>query len=409
MNKIFTCFLLTLAVLANAQSDKKINIGNLETIQSKILGEEREVWVHVPGFAGNSIYGETKYPVVYLLDGDAHFFSTVGTIRQFSSVNGNSFCPQMIVVGIPNTNRTRDLTPTKSKPEVPFVSPEMAEISGGGDKFLDFIEKELMPHIEANYPTEPYRMFVGHSFGGLTVMNTLRHRPELFNSYLAIDPSMWWDGKKLMNEIINTPDKKYENKSLFVSIANTMEGDMKIQEVDTDTTQSTKHIRSILKTDAFLKNQSENGLYYSSKYYDDEGHGSVPMRSLYDGLKFLFNFYDLSLDRSDFMKADKSLATKIENHYKNLTYRLGYEMKPPESLINDFGYNYLGMKEYELAEHFFKMNIANFPESANVYDSYADYFIARGKKKKAIKNLKKALSLKESNYSREKLEGLMKR
>ncbi len=408
MNKLFTCLLLALAFLTNAQSDKKINIGNLETIQSKILGEEREIWVHVPGIGGTSIYGETKYPVVYLLDGDSHFFSTVGTIRQFSSINGNAVCPEMIVVGIPNTNRTRDLTPTKTKAEPPYASAEMAEISGGGDKFLDFIEKELMPHIEANYPTEPYRMFVGHSFGGLTVMNTLRHRPELFNSYLAIDPSMWWDGKKLMNQFINAPNKKYENKSLFVSIANTMEGDMKIDEVATDTTQATKHIRSIFKTDEFLKKQSENGLHYSSKYYEDEDHGSVPLRSLCDGLKFLFNFYELPIDRTDFMKADKSLALKIEKHYKNLTHRLGYEMKPPESLINGIGYNYLGMGEHDLADYFFKMNITNYPESSNVYDSYGDYFIALGKKEKAIENLQKALSLKENTYSRAKLEELMK-
>ena len=126
------------------------------------------------------VHANTKYPVVYLLDGDGHFTSVVGMIQQLSSINGNTIAPKMIVVGIPNTNRMRDLTPT---PEEDITSRESHDNGpGGGKRFMGFLENELMPHIDGNYPTSPYRMYIGHSLGGLTVISTLLKRPDLFNS-----------------------------------------------------------------------------------------------------------------------------------------------------------------------------------------------------------------------------------
>ena len=95
-------------------------------------------------------------------------------MRQLSSVNGNTVCPKMIVVGIPNTNRMRDLTPTTPEGEQFYIDSSASTNSGGGEKFISFIEKELIPHIESNYPTQPYRMLIGHSLGGLMVMHALK-------------------------------------------------------------------------------------------------------------------------------------------------------------------------------------------------------------------------------------------
>src|SRR6185369_3299172 len=96
-----------------------------------------------------------RYPVVYLLDGDAHFPSVVGLVQQLSQVNGNTVVPEMIVVAIPNTDRTRDLTPTHVSTDAPFMDSNFARTSGGGENFISFIEKELMPHIDSVYPTQP--------------------------------------------------------------------------------------------------------------------------------------------------------------------------------------------------------------------------------------------------------------
>ena len=159
MKKIILLLILSIftnLVFAQGKVEKEnIVIGKTDSIQSKILGEQRKIWVHVPNGANQ------KYPVVYVLDGDGHFSSVVGMIQQLSTINGNMMCPKMIVVGIPNTDRTRDLTPTHidADPYVPADS-IFYKTSGGGENFIAFIEKELMPYIDVKYPTAPYKILI---------------------------------------------------------------------------------------------------------------------------------------------------------------------------------------------------------------------------------------------------------
>ncbi|WP_185956502.1 alpha/beta hydrolase [Changchengzhania lutea] len=238
--------------ISHAQQVNQGNIimGTVDSIQSKTLNELRKIWVHVPNAGNNTT---EKYPVVYLLDGYAHFASVTGMIQQLSSINGNTIVPKMIVVGIPNTNRMRDLTPVA---EINAGDKTDESHSGGGEQFMDFLETELIPYIEEKYPTAPYKMYIGHSLGGLTVINTLLKRPELFSSYLAIDPSLWWADSFTLNEskiILN--EKDFLEKSLFVGIANTMDPKMDLNSVKKDTTQTTQHIRDILE---FSKNVVPN-------------------------------------------------------------------------------------------------------------------------------------------------------
>lgn len=164
-----------------------------------------------------AVNSKRRLPVVYVLDGDGHFSSVVGMIQQLST-GGNNNCPKMIVVGITNTDRTRDLTPTHIDADPPFMDSTFSKTSGGGENFIAFMEKELMPHIEANYPTAPYKMLIGHSFGGLAVMQTFTHHTHLFNAYICIDPSMWWDKQTLLKQTEKAlAEKKFEGKSLYLA------------------------------------------------------------------------------------------------------------------------------------------------------------------------------------------------
>jgi uncharacterized protein len=408
MKRLFFCCLFIAATInSGAQADNKIVLGTIDSVHSTILNEQRKIWVYVPGNGGIDIYSKQRYPVVYLLDGDAHFFSVVGMIQQLSSVNGNTICPEMIVVGIPNTDRTRDLTPTHVVSDPPYVDSAFVVNSGGGEKFTAFIEKELMPHIDSVYPTEPYRMLIGHSFGGLTVMNTIVHHTNLFNAYVAIDPSMWWDKLKLLNETkMAAANKKFMGTSLFLGIANTMEPGMNITNVKKDTAGSSRHIRSILELSNTLKSSKQSELNYQDKYYGDDDHGSVPLISTYDALHFIFNFYPLKLTFKDYHDTGLAVAKKIEDHYKLVSEKFGYKVLPPESMINGMGYQALGSKQFTKAAYLFKLNVANYPESYNVYDSLGDYYDGVADKANAIENYKKALQLKENPESRKKLEKL---
>lgn len=394
------CLLANLVFAQGKEDMQNIVIGKTDSIASKILGEQRKIWVHVPDGANQ------KYPVVYVLDGDGHFSSVVGMIQQLST-GGNTMCPKMIVVGIPNTDRTRDLTPTHIDADPPMMDSASSKTSGGGENFIAFIEKELMPYIEAKYPTAPYKMLIGHSFGGLAVMQTFTHHNHLFNSYICIDPSMWWDKEKLLKETQKVlTEKKFEGKSLYLGIANTMEEGMDINKVRKDTSVETKHIRSILALQVAFEKNKQNGLNYRGKYYPDDTHGSVPLITEYDALRFFFNFFPLKFSMQDFTDSTGALATKYQNHFANLTQKMGYQIKPDEMEINYMGYDFLGRKIYKTAESLFKLNVQNYPESYNVYDSYGDYFIAIGDKANAIIQLKKALAIKENEWSRKKLTEL---
>ncbi len=395
------CFLANLVFAQGKEDNQYIVIGKTDSIQSKILGEQRKIWIHVPDGANQ------KYPVVYLLDGDGHFSSVVGMIQQLNSINGNTMCPKMIVVGIPNTDRTRDLTPTHIDADLPMMDSVSSKTSGGGENFIAFIEKELMPHIEAKYPTAPYKMLIGHSFGGLAVMQTFTHHNNLFNAYVCIDPSMWWDNEKLLKQTQkDLAEKKFEGKSLFLGIANTMEDGMDIKTVQKDTAAETKHIRSILALQAAFEKNKQNGLNYRGKYYPDDTHGSAPLITEYDALRFFFDFFPLKFGMKDFTDSTGALATKYQNHFANLSKKMSYSLKPDEMEINYMGYDFLGRKLYKTAESLFKLNVQNYPENYNVYDSYADYLIAIGDQVNAIIQLKKTLSIKENEVSRKKLKEL---
>ena len=412
MRKLFSCLVFSVLYSCSGgnQANTKIELGNIDNIQSKILNEERKIWVYVPNGGSQDIYAKAKYPVVYLLDGDAHFYSVVGMIQQLSSVNGNTICPEMIVVGIPNTDRTRDLTPTHVDKDAMMNDSNFVKTSGGGEKFMSFIEKELIPYIDSVYPTVPYRTFIGHSLGGLTVMNALINHKELFNAYVAIDPSMWWDNGSLLNKSKTViANKKYSEKSLFLGIANTMTAKMDTASVVKDTAIETSHIRSILGLNTLLEKNKNNGLYYNYKYYPADNHSSVPLIATYDALRFLFGFYEFKVENDDYVNFSKNTISKLEKHFEDVSRHFGFKYPIPESLTNQFGYMALSQKKMPEAEYLFKLNVTNYPTSFNVYDSMADYYVAKGDTAKAIDYFKKALTIKEYPDTRKKLKEVSKK
>lgn len=294
MQKIFTVAQLLLAVLLltsckkEEASNDSISIGNIETIHSKILDEKRTVWVHVPEHEDDDT---TRYPVLYLMDGAAHFKSVVGLMHQLSSVNGNSTCPKMIIVAILNTDRFRDLSPTKLEGNKRESDPK----TGGGEAFTRFIAGELIPFIDDNYPTTRRRTLVGHSLGGLMVINTMIKHGELFDKYLAIDPSLWWNDMRSLAEYEEAVTKKdFRGRSLFIGIANTIRTDTLT--ALKDTADATDHYRAIHHFVSTLRQTRTNGLDWQAKYYPNETHGSVPLISEYDAFNFLYRKIPVKLD-----------------------------------------------------------------------------------------------------------------
>jgi predicted alpha/beta superfamily hydrolase len=391
----------------------QIVIGQIDSVYSNILDESRKIWVHIPESARNGTFGEIKYPVLYLLDGPGHFYSVTGMIKQLSTANGNSIVPEMIIVAIPNTDRARDLTPTHV--DIDFFSGDSIQYSsGGGNKFLDFMEDELIPHIEKTYPATSYKTFVGHSFGGLSVINALITRPQLFNNYVAIDPSLWWDDQAFLNVADSVLTlNKFDGKALYVGVANTMNHGMNINAVRNDTTKSTAHIRSILQFVNSIDTKNDNGLLFKWKYYKNDDHGSVPLITEYDALRFLFPWYALH-GVYDFFEPGSNATTEdllnlISSHYESVSDHFGYNVLPPDQFINSIGYEFMNNNMLDNAAALFDLNIQNYPKSSNVYDSRGDCFLAQQDSINALAYFTKALEVGSNDFSQEKIDMLKQR
>jgi hypothetical protein len=282
--------------------------------------------------------------------------------------------PPLIVVGIANTDRIRDLTPThtsENDPSGQAISPT----SGGGDRFFNFIQSELMPEIEKRYRTVPYKIFVGHSLGGLIAIHILTSRPEMFDAYIAVSPSLWWDRQHTLHQAQNFFAAHEElDKAFFFSLGG--EGpDMQDGFDQLDKSLTAKH---------------PNGFRWKSARFPDETHVSTVLRAHYAGLRTIFSDWQMPSD-------DKGTPiggmSGIEQHYRDLSKRYRYTVSVPENVINLFGYQMLGDKKTDEAIAAFQRNVQLYPGSANVYDSLADGYESGGKFDLALQNCEKAVEL----------------
>lgn len=390
-------FLVSCSSEKTTTNQNQIIIGAKDSLYSDILGEQREIWVHVP-----ASFSEGKtYPVLYLLDGDGHFYSVMGMIKQLSTTNGNSVVPEMVIVGIPNTDRLRDLTPTHVG--------DSASTSGGGDSFTNFIEKELIPYMDDKYPTNSYKTMIGHSLGGLMAIDILISKPELFDNYVAIDPSLWWDNRKILLEAkLALSRKNFDEKSLFVGVANTMPAGMDTTQVLSDTTNNTNHIRSILEFSKVAAMMPENNLNFDWSYYDNQDHGSVPLITEHDAMKFLFSWYEAPKWSVilDAQLSKDELLDLVVSHYAGISTKLGFQVLPPEGKMNNIGYTLMGRGSSKKSYEIFNLNVENYPESPNVYDSMGDYYANESDTVNAIKFFEMAVELGATPASQQKLEQL---
>lgn len=342
-------------------------------IHSHVLNEDRVIWVRLPAAAVGSRSG---FPVLYMTDAGGNI-NEIGSTIDF--LVDNNEIPPLIVVGITNTDRNRDLTPTHAdikNPKGEVIVP--VPTSGGADKFLDFIQTELIPEIEKRYPTQPFRLFTGHSLGGLFAIHTLITRPDLFNAYIAVSPSLQWDDAHTLHQAQQFFARQKElRKFLFFSLAN--EGDA----------PPPNPMGSAFAQFQKIFENPPKGMVVQSARYHDEDHGSTVLISHYAGLRAIFNGWKMPIYSANGFP--EGGLPGIEQHYRELSERFGFPASA-EAAINQLGYNLLGGKKLDLALLAFKRNVELYPKSANVYDSLADALEASGDFDGAMQNVQKAVA-----------------
>ena len=190
----WAAFFSTVSAQANsADKAAPLVIGETFTIDSKILGETRRINVYVP--PGYTEGGDVRVPVLYMPDGGiAEDFLHIAGLVQVSV--GNGTMRPFLLVGIENTQRRRDLTgPTKNE-----ADKKIAPTVGKSETFRQFIRDELMPQVKQRYRTLDETAIVGESLAGLFVVETFLLESDLFDTYIAIDPSLWWNNQELVRD-----------------------------------------------------------------------------------------------------------------------------------------------------------------------------------------------------------------
>ena len=268
-------FLILLLLPLTMRSQEDICIGKKQSLHSAVLNEERNYWIHLP--SGYEQDTTKRYPVIDLLDGDAFFHSLVGISRTFTTVRGK-YLPESIIIGVLNVNRTRDLTPTASAAgRDGRIAPDATPQGGGSETFSRFLTEELRGVIDSTCRTNGKNMLIGHSYAGLFTLNTFLRHTELFDTYLAVDPSLWWDQGKLSQEAAAWVEgKDFTGKSLYIGVASKKRTDR----VDIHLNKVNHLLTEVLP-------QAKN-LRFFHKSFPEENHGTVAIPGIYDGIKQLF-------------------------------------------------------------------------------------------------------------------------
>lgn len=245
-------------------SETDFSIGKSIRIKSSLLDENRELNIYLP--SSYSVDSSKTYPVIYLLDGsrDEDFIHISGIV-QFGSFSWISMIPESIVVGIGNVDRKRDFTyPSQNE-----LEQKEFPTSGQSEKFISFLENELQPFIDSTYRTANIKTIIGQSLGGLMATEILFKKPELFDNYIIVSPSLWWDDEKILDEQPVSYDSK---KSIYIAVGK--EGEVM--------ERTAKELFDKLK-----KNRKPNSnLFY--EFLEDKTHGDALHIAVYNAFEKIF-------------------------------------------------------------------------------------------------------------------------
>lgn len=371
---------VSLQFQAFSQKEEKIIIGTKYIIESKILKEKRTYIVNLPDSYNSEI--KQNYPLVVLIDGGYYFNLFTGVIGEMTN---NGQVPEMIIIGLSKVDRVKDYTPTNSIISLNGNKDEnYLKTSGKSKLFLDFIEKELLVEIDNKYRTNSFKIMVGQSFGGLLAATSYLSPISLFDGYIAIDPSFWWDNQYIVKEIDNFNIEKTANNYFYLSSADKYEN-----------FSGATHIFELNRNshDSFYSKLMSKGISYSKikiQYFEEENHNTSPLLSIYNGLKFIYKDYF-------FMDIETKSINEIKAYYKK-TY--SGKFLPPESMIRNVAFGHLRDKNGRaLAIQLFKLNTLNYPKSSNVFDCLGEAYMILGNKKEALNNYKKAYELDSRNHN----------
>lgn len=293
---------LSHTVLADHVGEERINVGVRQVINSKVLGEKREILLSVPDV------GSGSYPVLYVLNADSEFLSTVATVRHLA--NNSNKIPDFIIVGVVPKDGARE-----TRPSFPVDGRENEYES----LFREFVAVELVDHIDATYETHPFRILMGHSLSGLFTLNTLRSQSDSFDAYFAFSPALWWDDGSEAEAILRSmTQERGDARTIFVTVANEGEESLAQHQSFVDEWQSLNPINTVLFETTF----------------PDETHSSTTLPAINWSLQQLFAGWRPGPD------AYRQGLAGLDTHYRSLSDRFGWEIEIPMDDISPLAFDF---------------------------------------------------------------------
>lgn len=383
--KKFLIYLIFLSTSLNAQVTNNIVEVKKDSIQSKVLNEEREYWVSLPLDYDTSV----MYPVIYVLDAEWKFNITNALEKDLS---GNGKIPPHIVVGISHPNRRLDMTFSTTKENSIGETDTImwnTKNTGNGLKFLAFIEDELIIEISQRYSTSGFNILIGHSLGGYFCSYILPIQKS-FRSLQIYDPAIWYNEGEVIKQINSNLS---QDTSCIIYIASSRKFDNQI---------SNHHEKIEALVDSLRRFPN---IRYEYKNYENEHHNSMYLYSFLDGMSMLYKGYEMNMFGWDAI-VDVSILKK---HFAEFSRTIQFEFLPQNHLYLQVGEISFHQKKYQNCIEALEIYLNKNPTNPYALELIGDAYTIIGNKKQGLVSYKKAYELSPDNIRlRGKIERRLK-
>ena len=355
------------------------------SLYSDSLCEDKRFSVYLPADYHNPDYAPRHYPVVYVLDGE-HYGCLLSSVSQSMAQSGN--LPETIVVAVhAGDHRLRDYTPSVSYTDWQGKPSNQFAQSGGGDAFLAFIEHALVPHINQHYRTLNHRTLMGFSLGGLIALHSFMTQSALFQAYLIIDASLWWDNQQLVTRLA----------SLDVTSAAELRGRLYCSIADHEATGPNQHNAMIEGNQHYMQylkqlaaTLGDERLSIHVENFADETHNSVIVPSVCHGLRVLFEGHRFRYGWAS------DLETVIA-HYNCYSARFGIDYIAPEKQLVILAWQAGKILDEAARQAIMQYHCELYPESPTAWLQLGGSFEAQSDYEQAQQCYSKALSFNPNN------------
>jgi len=368
---LIVIFLIVSVAMKAQNNSTPITIGEQIQYQSAVLNEDVTLYIHLP----KNYSKENTYPVLYLLDGEYFFTQLVSTVDFLSDCMyvQKELIPKFIIVGIATKDRNKDFTPTLAVNQSGMKFPT----GGGAETFLKFMKEELFPYIEDTYETQNKRLLTGWSLGGLFTTYCYLNHPDVFDYYLAVSPSLWWDDMVLTKQLKNLLSEKALTKKKFTMTIGALERNPMASSVKESFLPI---ISGAVDTTCFRFFEIE-----------DESHSFSPLLAFHKGLQSIF--YNWSIP--DHLLAEKNFK-ELDKLIFDYAREFGFKGENLHGATYSLYIIALSQLNYDAAFKVAQFRSERFPESVYAQYNLGEMYYRLDDKASCLKYIGEALKIEKA-------------